>query len=52
MTSHSLEAIRYDRNEGLQVLDQLLLPYQSVYETVAGVNDGHAVIKQMKVRQC
>ncbi|RKP24860.1 hypothetical protein SYNPS1DRAFT_33118 [Syncephalis pseudoplumigaleata] len=43
-------AIRYDREHGLQILDQLLLPYQSVYEAVASVNDAHSAIRQMKVR--
>ncbi|KAI9591908.1 Methylthioribose-1-phosphate isomerase [Syncephalis fuscata] len=50
MSNNSLEAIRYKRAEGLEILDQLLLPYQSIYEVISGVNDGHAAIQQMKVR--
>ncbi|KAI8893812.1 hypothetical protein BC833DRAFT_531294 [Globomyces pollinis-pini] len=45
----SLQAIKYERGS-LQVLDQLLLPYQSTYETVSNCQDGHHVIKTMKVR--
>ncbi|RKP07049.1 hypothetical protein THASP1DRAFT_31140 [Thamnocephalis sphaerospora] len=48
--ANALEAIRYQRERGLQVLDQLLLPYQTTYEEVTTVEAGHAVIKQMKVR--
>ncbi|KAI8917397.1 hypothetical protein BC831DRAFT_485156 [Entophlyctis helioformis] len=45
----TLEAIKYRRGT-LQILDQLLLPFESVYETVKGVQDGHSVIQTMKVR--
>ncbi|KAJ3097320.1 S-methyl-5-thioribose-1-phosphate isomerase [Phlyctochytrium bullatum] len=45
----TLEAIRYERGS-LQILNQLLLPFESVYEDVKGVEDGHAAIKTMKVR--
>jgi methylthioribose-1-phosphate isomerase len=48
--TRTLEAIRYSRKDGLQILDQLLLPYQTVYEQVSTVEAGHAAIKQMKVR--
>jgi methylthioribose-1-phosphate isomerase len=45
----TLQAIKYKRGE-LQILDQLLLPYQTNYELVKDSNDGHKVIKSMKVR--
>ena len=45
----SLEAIRYSRGE-LHILNQLVLPYESVYEKVENTVQGHAVIKTMKVR--
>ncbi|KAJ3036175.1 S-methyl-5-thioribose-1-phosphate isomerase [Rhizophlyctis rosea] len=45
----TLEAIRY-RKGSLEILNQLLLPWESVYEEVKGVEDGHKVIKTMKVR--
>ncbi|KAI8803348.1 hypothetical protein BJ742DRAFT_683281, partial [Cladochytrium replicatum] len=34
----------------LQILNQLLLPFESIYEDVLGVSDGHLAIKTMKVR--
>jgi len=43
-----LEAIRYQRGK-LQILNQLLLPMQSVYEDIRGVEDGWNAIKLMKV---
>lgn len=45
----TLQAIKYKRGE-LYILDQLLLPYQTKYELVKDSNDGHRVIKSMKVR--
>ncbi|KAJ3034768.1 S-methyl-5-thioribose-1-phosphate isomerase [Rhizophlyctis rosea] len=45
----TLEAIRYNRGS-LEILNQLLLPWESIYEAVSGVEDGHKVIKTMKVR--
>ncbi|KAJ3107572.1 S-methyl-5-thioribose-1-phosphate isomerase [Phlyctochytrium planicorne] len=41
-----------DKSEigSLKIINQLLLPFESVYEDVKGVEDGHAVIKTMKVR--
>ncbi|XP_053574138.1 methylthioribose-1-phosphate isomerase [Bombina bombina] len=45
----SLESLRYSRGS-LQVLNQLLLPQQSEYEQVKGVQDGAAAIRTMKVR--
>ncbi|KAJ3365521.1 S-methyl-5-thioribose-1-phosphate isomerase [Kappamyces sp. JEL0680] len=49
MTQATLEAIKYKRGS-LEILDQLLLPYKTVYEPVADTRQGHAVIKEMKVR--
>nr|XP_060623900.1 methylthioribose-1-phosphate isomerase [Anolis sagrei ordinatus] len=45
----SLEAIRYCRGS-LQILNQLLLPQQSLYEAVGTVRQGWEVIRSMKVR--
>ncbi|TPX47389.1 S-methyl-5-thioribose-1-phosphate isomerase [Synchytrium endobioticum] len=44
-----LKAIKYRRGS-LEILNQLLLPWESVYEEVRGVDDGHAAIKTMKIR--
>ncbi|KAI8589608.1 hypothetical protein BDZ88DRAFT_129600 [Geranomyces variabilis] len=54
--SSTLQAIKYSRVGlclcvgSLQVLDQLRLPFETVYETVANCKDGHHVIRSMKVR--
>ncbi|KAL0271781.1 UNVERIFIED_CONTAM: hypothetical protein PYX00_008774 [Menopon gallinae] len=45
----SLQAIKYE-NGTLEILDQLLLPAQSKYVTVKGVEDGWKVINAMQVR--
>ncbi|RUS20298.1 hypothetical protein BC937DRAFT_95514 [Endogone sp. FLAS-F59071] len=45
----TLEAIRYTRGE-LQILNQLLLPHETLFERLTTVQDGHAAIKTMKVR--
>ncbi|KAJ3081954.1 S-methyl-5-thioribose-1-phosphate isomerase [Quaeritorhiza haematococci] len=45
----SLEAIRY-RKGSLEIINQLLLPFETVYEEVKDVSDGHVAIKTMKVR--
>ncbi|CAH0546819.1 unnamed protein product [Brassicogethes aeneus] len=45
----SLKAIRYENNS-LEILDQLLLPAQSKYIQVKGVEDGWKVINKMQVR--
>uniref|UniRef100_A0A670JJH8 Methylthioribose-1-phosphate isomerase 1 n=1 Tax=Podarcis muralis TaxID=64176 RepID=A0A670JJH8_PODMU len=45
----SLEAIRYRRGS-LQILNQLLLPQQSLYEEIGSVEDGWRAIRTMKVR--
>ena len=45
----SLEAIKY--NEGqLEILNQLLLPAQSVYEHITSVQEAWEAIRSMKVR--
>jgi methylthioribose-1-phosphate isomerase len=45
----ALEAIRYERGS-LELLDQRLLPLQTVYTRIASVEAGHAAIKDMVVR--
>lgn len=45
----SLQAIKYEDGK-LEILDQLLLPGQSKYVTVKGVEDGWKVINTMQVR--
>lgn len=50
-----LQAIKYspgsaDEPTSLQILDQLLLPHQTVYITVESCQDAFDAIKQMKVR--
>ncbi|XP_022118539.1 methylthioribose-1-phosphate isomerase [Pieris rapae] len=45
----SLESIKYQRGN-LEVLDQLLLPFQKKYIKVEGVEDGWKVINKMQVR--
>lgn len=45
----TLEAIRY-RAGSLQILNQLLLPHQTVYDDLRSVQDAYEAIKSMKVR--
>ncbi|SPP81132.1 methylthioribose-1-phosphate isomerase [Drosophila guanche] len=45
----SLQSIKYTRGS-LEILDQLLLPVQSKYLPVRGVEDGWKVINKMQVR--
>lgn len=45
----TLEAIRYGTGS-LQILNQLLLPHQTVYEEIRGVQAAYEAIKAMKVR--
>ncbi|KAI1612301.1 S-methyl-5-thioribose-1-phosphate isomerase [Exophiala viscosa] len=50
-----LQAIQYEPASGssppaLRVLDQLLLPHRTTYVDVLDCEEGHAAIKQMKVR--
>lgn len=47
----SLESIKYN-NGTLEILDQLLLPVQSKYVSVKGVEDGWKVINKMQVCKC
>lgn len=44
----SLRAIKYENNT-LEILDQLLLPAQSKYIKIKGVEDGWQVINKMQV---
>lgn len=46
----TLKAIKYENNT-LEILDQLLLPAQSKYIPVQGVEDGWRVINKMQVQQ-
>lgn len=45
----SLQSICYNKGK-LEILDQLLLPVQSKYVDVKGVEDGWKVINKMQVR--
>lgn len=45
----TLEAIRY-RAGSLQILNQLLLPQETVFDEVRTVQDGYEAIKSMKAR--
>ena len=45
----SLLAIKYDRGH-LEILNQLLLPHESVYEEIRCVEDGWQAIRSMKVQ--
>lgn len=44
----SLESIKYNKGS-LEVLDQLLLPLQTRYVRITGVEDGWKVINKMQV---
>lgn len=44
----ALQSIRYEPGK-LEILDQLLLPVQSKYVNVRGVEDGWRVINKMQV---
>jgi len=46
----TLEAIRY-RSGSLQILNQLLLPHETVFDEIRSVRDGYEAIKSMKVRK-
>ncbi|KAI9255519.1 S-methyl-5-thioribose-1-phosphate isomerase [Sporodiniella umbellata] len=48
-SSKTLEAIRYERGS-LSILDQLVLPHETIFESVLSVQNGHAAIKTMKTR--
>ncbi|CEP08072.1 hypothetical protein [Parasitella parasitica] len=45
----TLEAIKYTRGD-LRILNQLVLPHETIFETVLNVQNGHAAIKTMKTR--
>ncbi|KAK9401121.1 methylthioribose-1-phosphate isomerase [Crotalus adamanteus] len=45
----SLQALRYRRGS-LQILNQLLLPHQTLYEEISSVRQGWEAIRSMKVR--
>ncbi|KAI8366093.1 S-methyl-5-thioribose-1-phosphate isomerase [Radiomyces spectabilis] len=49
MSATTLEAIKYTPGK-LDILNQLLLPHETVFEPVFSVQDGHAAIKTMKTR--
>ncbi|KAG0002865.1 S-methyl-5-thioribose-1-phosphate isomerase [Entomortierella chlamydospora] len=49
MTGAALQAIRYKRGS-LEILDQLLLPHETVYIPISSLALGHDAIKTMKVR--
>lgn len=47
----SLSTVIYTRSPpSLKILNQLLLPHKTVYESVTSVQEGYEQIKQMKVR--
>ncbi|KAI8646338.1 S-methyl-5-thioribose-1-phosphate isomerase [Parasitella parasitica] len=45
----TLEAIKYTRGN-LRILNQLVLPHQTIFEPILNIKDGHAAIKTMKTR--
>ncbi|KAF9353442.1 S-methyl-5-thioribose-1-phosphate isomerase [Mortierella sp. NVP85] len=49
MTGATLQAIRYQRGS-LEIIDQLLLPHETVYVSITSLALGHDAIKSMKVR--
>ncbi|EPB91090.1 S-methyl-5-thioribose-1-phosphate isomerase [Mucor circinelloides 1006PhL] len=49
LTAKTLEAIKYTRGD-LRILNQLVLPHETIFETVLNVQNGHAAIKTMKTR--
>ncbi|KAJ1960717.1 S-methyl-5-thioribose-1-phosphate isomerase, partial [Dispira parvispora] len=46
----SLQAIRFVPPRELSILDQLLLPFETVYRPIRTIQDGHHAIKTMQVR--
>ncbi|OVF09304.1 putative methylthioribose-1-phosphate isomerase [Clavispora lusitaniae] len=51
MSKDTLEAIRFDKeNVTLDILDQLLLPYESRYINIKSIQDAFEAIKSMQVR--
>ncbi|KAF9923004.1 S-methyl-5-thioribose-1-phosphate isomerase [Linnemannia zychae] len=49
MTAATLQAIRYQRGS-LEIIDQLLLPHETLYIPITTLALGHDAIKTMKVR--
>ncbi|KAG0050969.1 S-methyl-5-thioribose-1-phosphate isomerase [Gryganskiella cystojenkinii] len=49
MTGATLQAIRYQRGS-LEIIDQLLLPHETLYIPITTLQLGHDAIKTMKVR--
>ncbi|KAF9107136.1 S-methyl-5-thioribose-1-phosphate isomerase, partial [Mortierella sp. GBA35] len=49
MTGATLQAIRYQRGS-LEIIDQLLLPHETLYIPISTLALGHDAIKTMKVR--
>lgn len=47
--SATLEAIKYKDGQ-LEILDQLALPHETIFEKAETIQDGHAAIKTMKTR--
>ncbi|CEJ01322.1 Putative S-methyl-5-thioribose-1-phosphate isomerase [Rhizopus microsporus] len=45
----TLEAIQYTRGD-LRILNQLVLPHETIFETVLNIQNGHSAIKTMKTR--
>ena len=50
MATPTLEAIKYARETGLQLLDQLKLPFEFEYIEISSTDEGWAAIREMKVR--
>ena len=49
MAQHGLQAIKYSRGK-LEVLDQLKLPHEFVYDNVSTCEEAFDCIKAMRVR--
>lgn len=45
-----LQAIKYNRDGKLEILDQLLLPAVTKFQEIKGVEDGWKAINRMQVR--
>lgn len=51
MSQQTLEAIRFNQDENtLEILDQLLLPYNTKYINIESIDDAYNAIKLMQVR--
>ena len=49
-TDNTLQAIRFSRDTGLELLDQRLLPFTESWHTISNAQDAHDAIKSMLVR--